>query len=765
MIHTHCLGLPRIGPNRELKFALEKYWKAQINKNELIQTGKFLRRANWEKQIQSGMDFIQVGDFSFYDQVADHIQRLGCVPERFKNTDDQLDRYFNMVRGHDTFALEMTKWFDTNYHYMVPEFTETTTFQLNIDDLLDQVKEAAELNHPIKVQLIGPVTFLHLGKAKEKGFDILSLLDQLLPIYHQMLKELANQGVQWVQLDEPIFSTDLLSPWQLALERTYAHLQSVSIKKMVCTFFDTTNGQTSLLCRLPVQAIHIDCIRAPEDLPTILDWLPNYRIISLGLINGRNIWKTDLHQASKLIDTCLNHGRKELWLAPSCSLLHVPYSFKQERHLPNFLQDWLAGVDEKLIELNWIKTLAKSKSEGVLINQTIERQIQLHQTKIRDKSNHTGVRNLEIQLRQKGIEDSNTQRKSVFSVRQQAQREVLPLPLLPTTTIGSFPQTNELRLTRSKWRNGQLSENEYLAYLKQEIKSVIEAQEDLGLDVLVHGEAERTDMVEYFGQKLNGFAFTENAWVQSYGSRCVKPPILYGDVSRPQAMTVELTQYAQSLTSKPVKGMLTGPITILQWSFVRDDQPRQTTAEQIALAIADEVKDLEQAGIKIIQIDEPAFREGLPIRQRKQPDYLAWASRAFRLSCKGVSDSTQIHTHMCYSEFNDIIEHIASLDADVITIETSRSDMELLRAFADFKYPNEIGPGVYDIHSPKVPKVEQIIQLIRKAIMVLPVQNLWINPDCGLKTRDWPETKAALENIVKAASVLRQEVIIKESAA
>lgn len=766
MFHSHCLGLPRIGPNRELKFALEKFWKSQMTADELEQNARSLRQANWEKQIQSGLDFIQVGDFSFYDQVADHIQRLGCVPKRFgKQTTNTLDQYFNMVRGHDTFALEMTKWFDTNYHYMVPEFDQYTQFDLNVEDLLAQVKEATKLNHPIKVQLIGPVTFLHLGKAKEPHFDVLSLLDQLLPCYHQLLKTLANEGVQWVQLDEPVLSTDLSAPWQVALERAYAHLQSVSIKKMVATYFDSSNGHTGLLCRLPVQAIHLDCIRAPEDLPTVLDWLPNYRHLSLGLIDGRNIWKTDLDRASDLIELCINQGRKELWLAPSCSLLHVPYSFASETNLPEPVQNWLAGVDEKLLELSWLKTQSKAKYEGVLVDQVTANQIREHQLAITSRVSHPIVKDEEVQTRQAAITDEHATRISPFKERQKAQREAFKLPLLPTTTIGSFPQTPTLRSKRAQWRKHDLSESDYQAYLKQEIQAAIRTQEELGLDVLVHGEAERTDMVEYFGQKLKGFAFTEKAWVQSYGSRCVKPPVLYGDVSRPEAMTVELTHYAQSLSNKPVKGMLTGPITILQWSFVRDDQPRQTTAEQIALAIADEVLDLEKAGIGIIQIDEPAFREGLPIRHSKQSHYLGWASRAFRLASKGVKDTTQIHTHMCYSEFNDIIEHIASLDADVITIETSRSDMELLRAFGEFDYPNEIGPGVYDIHSPKVPSADQMINLLRKASKVLPVENLWVNPDCGLKTRDWPETKAALQNMVLAAQVLRKEAIDQRSVA
>lgn len=765
MIQTHCLGLPRIGPDRELKFALEKFWKSKITHDELEQTAKTLRLTNWQKQIQSGLDFIQVGDFSYYDQVADQIQRLGCVPKRFAKQSNALDQYFNMVRGYETFALEMTKWFDTNYHYLVPEFDSQTTFDLNIDELLNQVREAKQLNHPIKVQLIGPVTFLHLGKVKERGFDVLSLLKPLLTQYHQLLKTLADEGVQWVQLDEPALSTDLPSDWQLALEQAYAHLQSVSIKKMVATYFDSTAGHTGLLCRLPVQAIHLDCVRASEDLPVVLDWLPNYRILSLGLVDGRNIWKTNLDAATPLISACFNSGRKDLWLAPSCSLLHVPYSFAAEHALPTPVKNWLAGVDEKLTELSWLKSQVKAKFEGVLINQHVVQQIKHHQQIIDERAHHLIVKDAEVQARQSAITEQDSLRTSHFATRQKLQRDTLKLPLLPTTTIGSFPQTPELRSKRAQWRKQHLSQSDYNRYIKQEIQSAIQTQESLGLDVLVHGEAERTDMVEFFGQQLKGFAFTEKAWVQSYGSRCVKPPVLFGDVSRPSAMTVELAQYAQSLTDKPVKGMLTGPITILQWSFVRDDQPRQTTAEQIAMAIADEVRDLEHAGIRIIQIDEPAFREGLPIRQAKQKEYLAWASRAFRLSSQGVKDSTQIHTHMCYSEFNDILDHIASLDADVITIETSRSDMELLHAFGEFEYPNEIGPGVYDIHSPKVPSVEQMVKLLQKATQVLPVQNLWVNPDCGLKTRDWPETKSALENMVNAAKKLRQETLNQRSVA
>jgi len=769
MIRTHTLGFPRIGAHRELKLALERHWRGDLPLAALEQTGRELRARHWTLQRHAGLDMVTVGDFAYYDHVANHIQLFGCEPARFGFSGDEpeLARYFTMARGvadehrhvhtddcqhaHDdgTFALEMTKWFDTNYHYLVPEFTAQTSFRLASRRLLDEVAEAQALGHTVKPVLLGPLSFLWLGKEKTPGFSRLDLLDALLPVYVGLLAELAARGVAWVQVDEPILGLDLPGDWTLAFERTYHALQAAKVSILLATYFAPLEDHLSLACKLPVAGLHIDAVRAGHELQAVLDWLPPQRVLSIGIVDGRNIWRTDLDRALVRLQRALDKRGDRLWIAPSCSLLHVPLTLRDDAALDAELRSWLAGATEKLDELDLLKRVL---SEG---EAAVRGEIFAARAAVAARAASPRVKNTAVASRVAALPADADRRGQPFPARQALQRERFKLPAFPTTTIGSFPQTAEIRGARAAYRKGTLSEPAYRDAMQREILFAVRKQEELGLDVLVHGEAERNDMVEYFGEQLEGFAFTANGWVQSYGSRCVKPPVLFGDVSRPNAMTVDWTVHAQSLTERPMKGMLTGPITILQWSFVRDDQPRADTALQIALAIRDEVADLERAGIGIIQIDEPAIREGLPLRRAHWNEYLRWAARAFRVSASGVADSTQIHTHMCYSEFNDILPDIAAMDADVITIETSRSDMELLRGFGAFSYPNEIGPGVYDIHSPRVPSQAEMARLLAKAAAVIPPHNLWVNPDCGLKTRGWPETEAALRHMVQAARDLR----------
>ena len=777
-VQTHTLGFPRMGAQRELKFALERHWRGELGAEALEALGTELRASHWQLQKDAGLDFVTVGDFAFYDHVANHIQLLGCEPARFGFGGDEpaLSRYFAMARGvsaqakdaghtHDggcgcggeqtegaTFALEMTKWFDTNYHYLVPELSAATAFSLASERLFNEVAEARQAGHRVKAVLLGPLSFLWLGKEKTAGFDRLGLLDALLPVYEAILVRLKAQGVEWVQIDEPILGLDLPAAWRQAFEPAYWQLARSGVKLLLATYFSPLQDNLRLACQLPVAGLHVDAVRAPEELVGVADWLPAHKVLSVGIVDGRNIWRTDPDAALARLAPVVAKHRGALWLAPSCSLLHVPFGLQAEDKLDAGIQSWLAFAVEKLAELRVLKAVLNGEEcavAGELLEARAAAQSRLSSPR---------VHRAEVAARLAASAAGDDQRATPFAQRQAAQRSRFALPLFPTTSIGSFPQTAEIRAARAAFKRGQLGEAQYRASMEAEIALAVRKQEALGLDVLVHGEAERNDMVEYFGEQLDGFAFTAHGWVQSYGSRCVKPPVIYGDVSRPAAMTVAWTRYAQSLTALPMKGMLTGPITILQWSFVRDDQPRRQTAEQIAWAIRDEVVDLEQAGIGIVQIDEPAIREGLPLRRAGWAPYLQWATRAFRITASGVQDETQIHTHMCYSEFNDILPDIAAMDADVITIETSRSDMELLRGFGDFSYPNEIGPGVYDIHSPRVPTVNEMVRLLHKAAEVIPAKNLWINPDCGLKTRGWPETEAALANMVEAALQVRSEL-------
>ncbi len=723
---AHVLGFPRIGAKRELKVALEAFW---------------------------GLDFVTVGDFAWYDPVLQTLAHLGCVPGRFGFDPRSLtlQQYFTLARGNAAQpAMEMTKWFDTNYHYLVPEWSAESRFDGGVGWLFDEIAQAAGLGHPVKVALVGPLTLLYLGKIKSGLSHKLDLLAQLIQAYRRLLSRLQVLGVSWVQIDEPILGLELDERWLAAFRPTYETLASLSPRILLATYFESAAEHAALLKALPVSGIHLDLLRGSGQLATFLDGYPESKILSLGIVDGRNIWRTDLDAALAVLEPAHDRLGDRLWISAGCSLQHVPVDLAHEKALDAEIRNWLAFAVQKLDE---IATLKRGLTQGT---EAIAPALEASRQCAASRKSSRRVRSDAVKRRMDALSERDTRRPSPFATRIQKQRVRLKLPLLPTTTIGSFPQTPEIRKARAAFKKGQIDQPAYLEAMRTEIRDAVARQEALGLDVLVHGEAERNDMVEYFGEQLRGFAFTGNGWVQSYGSRCVKPPVIYGDVERPAPMTVEWTRYAQSLTRKPMKGMLTGPITMLQWSFVRDDQPRSTTALQIALALRDEVLDLERAGTAIIQIDEPALREGLPLKKRDWAQYLDWAVRAFKLVSCGVTDETQIHTHMCYAEFNDILAAIASLDADVITIETSRSDMELLEGFGEFRYPNEIGPGVYDIHSPRVPDSGDMLELLKKAERVIPLERLWVNPDCGLKTRGWPETEAALARMVEAARRMRE---------
>lgn len=756
MTILHNLGFPRIGAQRELKRAQEAYWRGDIDAEQLEQTGRELRARHWQLQADLGLDLVPVGDFSWYDSMLDLSTTLGVVPGRFDwpGGSVDLDTYFRMARGRapsglPAAACEMTKWFDSNYHYIVPELEQDQRFALSSDRLFDQVAEAQALGFRVKPVLPGPLTWLRLGKTKGGDFDKLSLLNSLLPVYSELLHRLKVQGVEWVQIDEPILALDLPIAWKNAFEASYNRLHVPGLKRLLTCYFGPLQDNLGLACTLPVDGLHLDAVRAPDELASALDKLPAYKVLSVGIVDGRNIWRTDLNAVLARLSGAKERLGERLWLAPSCSLLHVPIDLEQENDLDPEMKTWLAFATQKLEELVTLRRALDDGAKSVLYELETSRRI------LAARGTSTRLHNQEVRHRVSAVTDEMGQRISTYPHRAGLQHRTFGLPLFPTTTIGSFPQTAEIRGTRQDYKQGRIDQEEYTRRIKSEIELVVRKQEELGLDVLVHGEAERNDMVEYFGEQLEGFAFTRNGWVQSYGSRCVKPPILFGDVSRPRPMTLDWISYAQSLTGKPMKGMLTGPVTILNWSFVREDQPYADTCLQVALALRDEIGDLEAAGIRIIQIDEAALREGLPMRKAAWKEYLDWAVWAFRVTASGVADGTQIHTHMCYSEFNDIIEAIAAMDADVITIETSRSDMELLDAFEGFAYPNGIGPGVYDIHSPNVPEVDRIVDLMQKAAQRIPAERLWINPDCGLKTRNWPEAERALENMVSAAQRLR----------
>ncbi|EKN3362944.1 5-methyltetrahydropteroyltriglutamate--homocysteine S-methyltransferase [Yersinia ruckeri] len=756
-ILNHTLGFPRVGLKRELKKAQESYWAGNITQEALLNVGRELRARHWQQQQQAGVDLVPVGDFAWYDHVLTTSLLLGNVPARHQNDDGSidLDTLFRIGRGRaptgkPAAAAEMTKWFNTNYHYMVPEFQQGQAFKLSWTQLLDEVDEALALGHKIKPVLLGPITYLWLGKVKGEQFDRLSLLKDILPVYQQVLAELAKRGIEWVQIDEPALVLELPQAWLDAYQPAYQALQGQS-KLLLTTYFDSIGHNLDIIRTLPVQGLHVDVVAGKDDIAELNQTLPKNWLLSLGVINGRNVWRADLSTWFERLQPLV--ASRPLWIGTSCSLLHSPIDLSEETRLDHEVKSWFAFALQKCAELSLL-TKALNAPDAVKLAE-----LAAYSAPIRARRSSSRVHNPQVEQRLVAITPKDSERQHRYQQRAEAQRQRFNLPAWPTTTIGSFPQTTEIRGLRLDFKQGRLDGKNYRTGISEHIKQAIAEQERLGLDVLVHGEAERNDMVEYFGEHLDGFVFTQNGWVQSYGSRCVKPPVIIGDISRPEAITVEWAKYAQSLTDKPVKGMLTGPVTILCWSFPREDVSRETIAKQIALALRDEVEDLEKAGIGIIQIDEPALREGLPLRRTEWQEYLNWAVDAFKLNAAVAQDDTQIHTHMCYCEFNDIMDSIAALDADVITIETSRSDMELLESFKDFDYPNEIGPGVYDIHSPNVPSVEWIEALLRKAAQRIPAERLWVNPDCGLKTRGWPETRQSLANMVLAAQRLREEQI------
>ncbi|HEY8691044.1 MAG TPA: 5-methyltetrahydropteroyltriglutamate--homocysteine S-methyltransferase [Chitinophagaceae bacterium] len=767
-MQTHNLGYPRIGGQRELKKASELYWAGKLTVQQLLQTGKTIRHQNWELQKNAGIDLIPCNDFSFYDQVLDISLMVGAIPERFHNLMEakqlpDIDLLFAMARGYqkdgyDITAMEMTKWFDTNYHYIVPEFTANQKFTLYSNKVFSEFLEAKQGGFNTKPVLLGPVSYLLLGKEKQEGFHRLELIKNLLPVYLEVLNKLDNNNAHYIQFDEPCLALNLTEAELQVIVQTYQEIKNKfpNLHIIVASYFECYGQNLQTALHLPVQTIHLDLIRCPSQLDDILatDFVRTKTNLSLGIVDGRNIWKNDFQQSLAFIHKAIEKiGAERVWIAPSCSLIHSPCDLDLETNeqiLTPEIKQWLAFAKQKIDEVVTLKQLASGENTKAA---NLKLQENIHANESRKTS--ALIHNKAVKERVAAITEKDAVRANDFSVRKIKQREALHLPMFPTTTIGSFPQTSEVRSWRARLKKGELTEQQYEELIAKEIAETIYWQEETGIDVLVHGEFERNDMVEYFGEQLDGFTFTKNGWVQSYGSRCVKPPVIYGDVSRPAPMTARWSIYAQSLTKQIVKGMLTGPVTILQWSFVRNDQPRSETCMQIALAIRDEVIDLEKAGIKIIQIDEPAIREGLTLRKENWQEYLQWAVNAFKISASGVQDETQIHTHMCYSEFNDIIQNIADMDADVITIECSRSQMELLDAFADFKYPNEIGPGVYDIHSPRVPSKTEMVALMEKAKSVIPADQLWVNPDCGLKTRHWDETKKALIEMVEAAKELR----------
>ncbi|EPI2805443.1 5-methyltetrahydropteroyltriglutamate--homocysteine S-methyltransferase [Vibrio vulnificus] len=754
---THILGYPRIGEKRELKFAQEKYWRGEIDHAELKKVGAELRHKNWQTQASAGLSFTVAGDFAWYDHVLTTTLLLGHVPKRHRHGFPDLDTLFRVGRGqsqsscacHGAAASDMTKWFNTNYHYIVPEFSKEDTFEVSWPQLFEEVNEAIQAGHKVKPVLLGPLSYLYLGKEIEDGFERLTLLPRLLTAYQAILAKLAKQGVEWVQIDEPILALELEKPWLDAFKLAYQVIRS-DVKVLLTTYFDSVVDSLDRIVELSVDGLHVDLSAAPEQLDAVLAKLPQNWVLSLGVVNGRNVWRSDVKAQLERLQPVKAALGERLWVASSCSLLHSPVDLELEAGLSAEVRSWFAFAKQKVSEVVLLGKALDGDAASIA-------QCEAYSQPIQARKSAAHVHKATVQSRVNAITAELAQRSVPYAERARHQAEVLQLPLLPTTTIGSFPQTSEIRVQRSAYRSGQLSSAEYEQALKGHIADAVKRQEALDLDVLVHGEAERNDMVEYFAENLAGFQTTQFGWVQSYGSRCVKPAIVVADIEREQPITVGWSTYAQSLTSKQMKGMLTGPVTILCWTFPREDISRKAIAQQLALALRDEVSDLQDAGINIIQIDEPAIREGLPLKKRDHQSYLDWAVEAFRISAASARPETQIHTHMCYSEFNEIIESVAALDADVITIETSRSNMELLKAFEEFNYPNEIGPGVYDIHSPNIPSEEWIVDLVKKAAQKIPVERLWVNPDCGLKTRNWPETEAALANLVSAAKHLRNE--------
>lgn len=757
-VATANLGFPRIGAHRQLKFALEQFWSGKSEATQLQGTAREIRKTRWQVQADAGIDEIPSNDFALYDHVLDTAVLLGAVPGRYGRQSETvgLDTYFAMARGDRTVpAMEMTKWFDTNYHYIVPEFEPGMNFRVGSRKPIEEFLEAKALGWRTRPVLLGPISFVLLSKSRSQPFDHWTIVKAILEVYREVLKELAHAGAEWVQIDEPCLGMDLAEADVALFERLYEQLASCApaLKILLATYFSGLGENLHTALKLPVAGLHLDLVRDPDQLLAALAEAPPNLTISLGLVDGRGVWRTDLDRALKLAQDAVDQlGPDRVQIAPSCSLLHVPVDLGQESNLDPQIRNWLAFAKEKLAEVSLLARAATETSPA------IEEQFRENRRVLAERRKAPCVYEPAVRKRVAAIVPGMFVRPSNAAARARKQSRVTPLPLLPATTIGSFPQTREVRQARAAYRSGTLSTEQYNDLLRNEIKRAIRIQEEIGLDVLVHGEFERNDMVEYFGEQLNGFLFTSNGWVQSYGSRCVKPPILFGDGSRRQPMTVEWAVYAQSLTKLPVKGMLTGPVTMLEWSFVRDDLNRAEVCFQVALALRDEVKDLEHAGIRVIQVDEPALREGLPLRQAPGSEYLRWSVDAFRLVTAVASDETQIHTHMCYSEFRDILDALKRMDADVISMEAARSEMELLEQFTGKEYSNSVGPGVYDIHSPRIPSSEEVEALVGKALRAFPKDRLWVNPDCGLKTRRWEEVRGALTNMVAATRRLRQHI-------
>ena len=760
---TGNLGFPRIGKQRELKKMTEAYWKAAISKEEFIDATREIRSSNWKLQ-KDKIDFIPSNDFSLYDQILDMSCLLGVIPERFgwngENVD--IDLMFRMARGvgrsgandPSVPACEMTKWFDTNYHFIVPEFRKDTPFKIASDKIFSEFVEAKDAGVMTRPVLIGPITYLSLGKteAGTEAFDAFELIDRLWPVYIDIFKRLKASGAEWVQIDEPVFSLDLPERIRTVAKQTYQKIagSNPGLKVLIANYFGPLEDNMQTFFSLPAEAFHIDAVRGGHEIPRIPDLLPDHALLSVGIVNGRNIWVNDFDKSLQLLQSIVNRiGPDRVIISPSCSMMHVPVTVESETKLDPEIKQWLAFAEEKLHEVDCIRQalngsdISEELSQNKKVNESRRESQKVHDANLKKKM--------------KSVKESDMLRNASYPKRSETQQKVLRLPLFPTTTIGSFPQTAEVRSARLKYKKGEWTQDQYDQFIESEIEKTIRFQEEIDLNVLVHGEFERTDMVEYFAEQLTGYAFTQAGWVQSFGSRYVRPPVIYGDVTRPKPMTVGWTTYAQSLTRKPVKGMLTGPVTMLQWSFVRDDQPRSETCKQIALSIRDEVADLEEAGIRAIQIDEPAIREGLPLRKKDWPAYLKWAVENYRLATCVVQNETQIHTHMCYSEFKDIMQAIADMDTDVISIEASRSNMDLLDIFKEFEYPSEVGPGLYDIHSPRIPDTDEMVRLIQRAVIVVPKERIWINPDCGLKTRRWDEVIPALKHMAEAAKIMRRE--------
>ncbi|HEY4383925.1 MAG TPA: 5-methyltetrahydropteroyltriglutamate--homocysteine S-methyltransferase, partial [Ktedonobacteraceae bacterium] len=766
MVQAMIPGYPRIGAKRELKKALEQFWSGQITEAELLEQTSALRRQRWLQQQQVGLTHIPSNDFSLYDHVLDTIALVGAVPRRYQWNERFVDlhTYFAMARGMGKDqeqadavpAMEMTKWFDTNYHYIVPEFEPEQQFRLASSKPVDEFLEAKALGIQTCPVLLGPLSFLRLGKTTQSSLNPLALLDRLLPVYEKIIQALAQAGAEWIQIDEPCLVLDLDEATREAYRSAYARLaaqraaQAPSLRILLATYFGDLRENLPLALQLPIDALHLDLVRAPGQLEQALEQAPASLSLSLGVVDGRNIWCTDfehvLAAAERAVQTL---GTQRILLGPSCSLLHVPIDVMQETQLDKEMRSWLAFANQKVEE---ISLLTRALNEG---RDAIDAELQANRRALESRRGSTRIHKADVARRIQTITEQMAQRSQPHHVRKEHQQDVLKLPLLPTTTLGSYPQTAELRAARAAYKSGKMDQAIYEAFLKQGIERVIRFQEEAGLDMLVHGEEERGDMVEYFGEYLTGMLLTQHGWVQSYGSRGVRPPIIYGDVERPGPITVDWARFAQSLTARPVRGMLTGLVTIMQWSFVRDDQPRSQTCKQIALAIRDEVLDLEAAGIRAIQIDEPALREGFPLRHTDWQMYLSWAIFCFRLAANGVRDETQIHTHLCYSKFDDIVPEIASMDADVVLIEASRSQFDLLEALSAYRYPNDIGLGIYDVHSPRVPTTQEFDEKLRLVLQILPPEQMWVNPDCGLKTRRWEEVNPALKHIVAAARQVR----------